>query len=42
MEDAGISLHAWATIEDVLDAGVQAGSLDKRTADAIRDYVREG
>jgi len=42
MADAGIALHAWARIEDLLDAGLRSGRLDAATADRVRSYVREG
>ena len=41
MAEAGIALHTWARIEDLLEAGETAGFLDAETARSVRDYVRE-
>lgn len=42
MTRAGIRLHAWALIEDLLEAGLKAGFLDENMARKVREYVREG
>ncbi|MCK5737447.1 MAG: orotate phosphoribosyltransferase, partial [Spirochaetaceae bacterium] len=41
MVDAGIRLHAWARIEDLLEAGLAAGFLDEKMAENARNYARE-
>ncbi len=41
MENAGINLHTWARIEDLLDAGLSAGFLDEETAGKARNFARE-
>jgi uridine monophosphate synthetase len=41
MAEAGIRLHAWARIEDLLDAGLTSGYLDEATSNEVRSYVRE-
>ena len=42
MKDAGIRLHAWAGIDDLLEAGLGAGFLDEEMARKVRQFVREG
>jgi uridine monophosphate synthetase len=42
MKEAGIRLHAWAGIEDLLEAGLGAGYLDEEMARKVRQFVREG
>ncbi|MCK5735773.1 MAG: orotate phosphoribosyltransferase, partial [Spirochaetaceae bacterium] len=41
MVEAGIRLHAWARIEDLLEAGLAAGFLDEKMAEKARNYARE-
>jgi len=42
MEAAGIRLHAWARIEDLLEAGLSAGFLDENMAEKARLFARGG
>lgn len=42
MTQAGIRLHSWARIEDLLEAGLTAGYLDEKMIRKVREYVREG
>ena len=42
MTRAGIRLHSWARIEDLLEAGLTAGYLDEKMIRKVREYVREG
>lgn len=41
MAEAGIALKAWARIEDLLEAGLNAGYLDTGMAGKVRDFVRK-
>lgn len=41
MKEAGIRLHNWARIEDLLEAGLSAGFLDDDMAAKVRDFVRK-
>ncbi len=42
MESAGIRLHSWARIEDLLQAGLAAGFLDEEMASKAEAFAREG
>ncbi len=42
MKNAGIELRAWARIEDLLEAGLNAGFLDEEMAEKVRRFTREG
>jgi uridine monophosphate synthetase len=42
MAEAGISLRAWARVEDLLEAGSDAGYLDRDMARRVMDFTRKG
>jgi uridine monophosphate synthetase len=42
MAEAGISLRAWARVEDLLEAGLDAGYLDRDMARRVMDFTRKG
>lgn len=39
MENIAVKLHSWACIEDILQVGLDAGLLEEKVADSVREFV---
>jgi uridine monophosphate synthetase len=39
MEELGINLYSWISLEEIIQAGIDGGHLDKKTADEVSAFV---